>query len=244
MRDWSRQDNLFTFGSLFAGIGGFDLGLERAGMQCRWQVEIDPWARRVLAKHWPDVPKFGDIRELTGDELEPVDLICGGFPCQPFSLAGKGEAEADDRYLWPEALRLFRRLRPRYALLENVPGLLGRGLGRVLGDLAEIGCDAEWECIPACAVGAHHIRDRVWVCAYPKSAERGWASRESGYVGILGRAARVEHDIYLRSEPEVGRVAHGIPGRVDRLRGLGNAVVPQIPELLGRWILEAEAQRY
>jgi DNA (cytosine-5)-methyltransferase 1 len=157
-----------TFGSLFAGIGGMDLGLERAGMVCRWQVEIDDYCRRVLAKHWPDVPKYGDIREVTGGELERVDLICGGFPCQDISNAGKRAGIDGERSgLWSEYIRLVRVLRPRYVLVENVAALLGRGIDRVLGDLAASGYDAEWDCIPAAAVGAPHLRE-----AAPDTASR------------------------------------------------------------------------
>lgn len=153
-----------TFGSLFAGIGGFDLGLERAGWTCRWQVERDRFCLRVLAKHWPDVARYGgDIATVDPGGLEPVDLICGGFPCQPVSVAGKRLAQADERWLWPEFARFVRALRPRYVLVENVPGLLVRGLGDVVGDLAACGYDSEWDCIPAAAVGAPHIRDRVWI---------------------------------------------------------------------------------
>src|SRR5689334_3925575 len=143
-----------TFGSLFAGIGGLDLGLERAGWTCRWQVEIDAFCQRVLAKHWPDVPRYGDVRSLDAGALERVDLICGGFPCQPVSAAGTRLAEADERWLWPEYARVVGSLRPGLVLVENVPGLLVRGAGDVLGDLATLGYDAEWESIPAAALGA------------------------------------------------------------------------------------------
>src|SRR5262249_25050190 len=136
-------------------------------MTCRWQVEVDPYCLAVLRKHWPDVPKYGDIRALTGDELEPVDLICGGFPCQPVSLAGRRRGAADERWLWPEFARLLRVLRPRFALLENVPGLLaGGGMAEGRGDMAALGFDAEWDCIPAAAVGAPHLRYRVFIVAY------------------------------------------------------------------------------
>src|SRR5215472_15316574 len=184
------------FGSFFSGIEGLALGLERAGMRCRWQVEIDPYCLAVLRKHWPDVPKYGDIRTLTGDELEPVDLICGGFPCQPVSLAGRRRGAADERWLWPEFARLLRVLRPRFALLENVPGLLApvpvlefnpgpRIIGwkrppieEVLRDLATLGFDAEWDCIPAAAVGAPHLRYRVFIVAYAQCS--GWGTGRSG----------------------------------------------------------------
>jgi DNA (cytosine-5)-methyltransferase 1 len=156
-----------TFGSLFAGIGGIDLGLERAGWECRFQVEIDPYCQAVLAKHWPDVPRYGDITGVDWSGVEPVDLIAGGFPCQPFSVAGKQRRLEDDRWLWPEFQRAIRELRPRYVLVENVPGLLvGGGMDLVLGGLAELGYDTTWDSIPAAAVGAPHLRYRVWITAY------------------------------------------------------------------------------
>src|SRR5688572_14262480 len=127
------------FGSLFAGIGGIDLGLERAGMKCAWQVELDPFCRRVLAKHWPDVARYEDVREVGAHNLEPVDLIAGGFPCQDISNAGKRAGIDGERSgLWSEYARIVRELRPRYVLVENVTALLGRGIGRVLGDLAAL----------------------------------------------------------------------------------------------------------
>jgi len=301
-----------TFGSLFAGIGGFDLGLERAGMVCKWQVEIDPFCRKVLTKHWPHVPKYEDVREVGAHNLERVNLLCGGFPCQDISVAGKGAGIDGARSgLWAEYARLIGELRPRYALVENVPALLGRGLGRVLGDLAEIGYDAEWECLPASAFGAPHRRDRIWLIAYSNANRAGslfsqshgksaqgmdFSSRDdaaglrqdvadTNIQGLEGRVSasvperaaewpagqgsasvadtegesqrsRLRSDESTRQrrgrsgdcgseveqwrlEPNVGRVAHGVPARVDRLRGLGNAVVPQIAEWLGRRILEA-----
>lgn len=182
-----------TFGSLFAGIGGLDLGLERAGMVCKWQVEIDDYATRVLERHWPDVRRWRDVKTFPPDAdgercedtserqakmAEPssgnkstegwvVDLICGGFPCQDISYAGRGAGlEGDRSGLFFEALRVVRQLRPRYVLLENVAALLTRGLDRVHGELASIGYGSESHCIPAAAVGAPHIRDRVFVLAY------------------------------------------------------------------------------
>jgi DNA (cytosine-5)-methyltransferase 1 len=161
----AKVNNLeITFGSLFAGIGGFDLGFERAGMVCKWQVEINDYANRVLAKHWPHVHRERDIRTAGRHNLEPVDVICGGFPCQDISYAGQGAGLDGERSgLFFEAVRVVRELRPRIVVLENVAALLTRGLDRVLGTLAEIGYDAEWHCIPAAAVGAPHIRDRVFV---------------------------------------------------------------------------------
>jgi DNA (cytosine-5)-methyltransferase 1 len=265
-----------TFGSLFAGIGGFDLGLERAGMTCKWQVEIDDYANRVLAKHWPDVPRHGDVRTFpTADRDWSVDLICGGFPCQDISLAGKGAGLAGERSgLWYEFARIIRQIQPRWVIVENVRALTSRGLGTVLGDLADLGFDAEWHCIPACAVGAPHRRERLWVVAHSQSlgcpawggitsdeaeSTQWWRQSSGGdqdlaYADSSGRIEQwrpqpiqtqqpaAECGGWWSAEPAVGRVAHGVPARVDRLRGLGNAVVPQVVEVIGRAIIEAEAQ--
>lgn len=225
-----------TFGSLFAGIGGLDLGLERAGWECCWQVESDEWCRRVLGKHWPDVVRYGDIREV--DSLPPVDLICGGFPCQPISRAGKGLVQADQRWLWPEFHRIIRLVRPRFVLVENVQALLGRGFGDVLGDLAASGYDAEWDCLPAAAFGAPHLRDRVFLVAHASSPRLQGLGTERGLFQALSQGEVGGAD-WWATEPNVGRVADGIPHRVDRLRGLGNAVVPQVAEWIGRRLLDA-----
>ncbi len=163
------MDERPTFGSLFAGIGGIDLGLERAGWRGRWQVEYEPFCQRVLAKHWPDVTRYGDIHDVDWCEVEPVDLIAGGFPCQPVSVAGKRLGQDDVRWLWPEFARAIRALRPRYVLVENVPGLLVRGMGDVLGDLADLGYDADWDRVAASDVGAAHRRQRIWIVAHARS---------------------------------------------------------------------------
>ena len=234
-----------TFGSLFAGIGGFDLGFERAGMTCKWQVEIDDYANRVLAKHWPNVHRERDIRTAGRHNLEKVDVICGGFPCQDISYAGLGAGLDGERSgLFFEAIRVVRELRPRIVVLENVAALLTRGLDRVLGTLAEIGYDAEWHCIPAASVGAPHIRDRVFVIgAIGPNADSG--GQFHGKVEIKPAVCRInaqrkpEPVIWWRTEPDMGRVADGVPRRVDRLRGLGNAVVPQVAEWIGRRIVES-----
>lgn len=269
------------FGSLFAGIGGIDLGLERAGMKCAWQVEVDEFCRKVLAKHWPDVPRFEDVRECGAHNLEPVDLICGGFPCQDISNAGKRAGIDGERSgLWSEYARIVRELRPRYVLVENVAALLGRGLGTVLGDLAACGYDAEWDCIPAAAVGAPHLRDRIYLVAFPggercprwaaearrpawlgaqglrgsepdsalahsssdgleeqRVAVEGWelVADASGGRGLRENAGRAGH--WWSTEPDVGRVAYGLPPDVDRLAALGNAVVPQVAEFIGRRLM-------
>ena len=238
---------------LFAGIGGFTLGLERTGgFRTVAFCEIDKKAQLVLKKHWPDTPIFEDVSALNKDLIDatigvPVDVITGGFPCQDISLAGKGAGLAGERSgLWFQFHRLIKEIQPRYALIENVSALRSRGLDAVLWSLAEIGYDAEWHCIPAAAVGAPHRRDRVWIVAYPTSL----GSQGQGlFGGSLDPAAdthwqadRLVHRCEGNTgawnfEPNLGRVAHGVPNRVDRLEQLGNAVVPQIPQLLGEAIL-------
>ncbi len=344
---------MLTHGSLFAGIGGFDLGFERAGIRTIWQVEIDAYCRRLLAKNFPLAVRFDDIRTVCGIQhahpcpgrmrhLTWVDIISGGFPCQDISNAGKRAGIDGERSgLWSEFARIIRELRPRYVVVENVAALLGRGMERVLGDLAACGYDAEWQSIRASDVGAPHRRERIWIVAYPSGIssesrrrvgdmgsaeaegigeasqrERIWnaaddcgsdvpdtahAEVRTGHEEIRARtgtaipigpgnirpslayaqqsrlerysgdgaqraerpqpqrpisAPRVFHTTddsensdgirrgdsagQWRAEPDVGRVAHGISSRVDRLRGLGNAVVPQITEWIGRRIVEAK----
>jgi DNA (cytosine-5)-methyltransferase 1 len=233
-----------TFGSLFAGIGGFDIGFERAGMECRWQVENDPYCQRVLAKHWPDVRRHSDILTFPqGDASDwRVDCVVGGFPCQDISYAGNGAGLDGERSgLFYEAMRVVRTLEPKYVVLENVAALLTRGLPDVLGTLASLGFDAEWHCIPSAAIGAPHIRDRVFILAYtegsvadterPRLAQRQRSSGQRAH-------APATRDGWWATEPDVGRVANGVPSRVDRLRGLGNAVVPQVAEWIGRQIVD------
>ena len=315
---------------LFSGIGGFSLGLERTGgFETVAFCEIEAFPRKVLAKHWPDVPCYDDVRTLTAERLAAdgiaVDVICGGFPCQDISTAGKGAGLAGERSgLFYEIARLVGELAPRYVVLENVAALLGRGLGDVLGTLASLGYDAEWHCIPASYLGAPHRRDRIWIVAYPeggecrdvskdKRAPRGTVNTPLNAGGSCGGHDKPEHGAPLahpallqrdggelhrehregevselgtgsgavnvadtmrrgrqgqgqsvqpcnpapiiqgqaidafngcigdiwRIEPDVGRVANGVPDRAHRLKGLGNAVVPQIPELIGRAILAA-----
>jgi DNA (cytosine-5)-methyltransferase 1 len=227
-------------GSLFSGIGGFDLGLERAGMRTVWFCEQDEYCQRVLAKHWPGVPCYDDVRELR--EPEPIDVLCGGFPCQDLSVAGKGAGIDGERSgLWSEYARLIGQLRPRYVVVENVPALLARGMGRVLGDLAALGYDAEWDCLPASAFGAPHRRDRIWIVAYPEGAGR--ETRRADRMGAEEPAQRSTCSSGWATEPNVGRVANGVPNRLDRLRSLGNALVPQVAEWIGHRIMEYERDR-
>jgi DNA (cytosine-5)-methyltransferase 1 len=213
-------------------------------MEVKWQVEIDPFCRAVLAKHWPEVKRYEDVRTV-GSEIERVDVMCGGFPCQDVSVAGRGAGLAGARSgLWFQYLRLIRLLQPAYVLVENTPGLLTRGMGQVVGGLAESGYDAEWDCIPAADVGAHHLRERVWIVAYPHGSR---SQERQVLTGVPGSARRDDDgqdaalDIRRTAEPAVVRAFHGIPGRVDRVRGLGNAVVPQIAEWIGCRIIDAEA---
>lgn len=345
-----------TIGSMFSGIGGLELGLERTGgFETRWQCEINEYARKVLAKNWPGLPLYNDVKELyESEQPERVDVLCGGFPCQPFSTAGKRRGESDERFLWPEFIRIVREVRPRWVIAENVPGLLtidaGRVFGRILGDLASCGYDAEWDTISAASVGALHPRNRIFIIGhngnapgrYPFSEIGGTPGRTDAQPGgdrhVLADADRPESGIHpgaipetpgnvrgrapsdlssrcgqvladtdrprleeqwfrkptktkyssierssidvpdteergnvrgigqLRYagplelgrrdnglgtfrdavrewwaiEPGMGRVANGVPARVDRLRCLGNAVVPQCAEYVGNCILQRE----
>ncbi len=302
---------------LFSGIGGFSLGLERAGFETIAFCEIDPFCQKVLKKHWPDVPIYEDVRELTAERLEQdgiekPNVITGGYPCQPFSVAGKRQGEADDRHLWPEVARLIQEFNPDWFIGENVAGHITMGLDEVLSDLEGLGYAARPIVIPACAVDADHRRDRIWIVAHSKSIRHGKGRRSEDVLKAYGRSYRQVfikpgesgenvanskrmrelqqeggeqdqrrwagnssevlanangnnaqrqqprcHDSkngedqgerqtgfcggarHWEAEPAVGRVANGIPRRVDRLRALGNAVVPQIPEIIGRAIKEA-----
>ncbi len=371
---------------LFSGIGGFSLGLEMTGgFETVAFCEIEPFAQKVLRKHWPDVPIYDDVRSLDAARFGTVDCVTGGYPCQPFSLAGKRGGEKDDRHLWPEMHRLVASIRPRWVVAENVVGHIGMGLDQVLSDLEGEGYTCWPVVIPACAVDAPHRRDRVWIIAHTEqgssgrradkpvgrqegrtpvgrhsegdgrgdvphtaSARReegerrtvqaprdntrrgrperpgggdgsgavadadsqrepqpggpvsdigGWLGN-GGEQGVVADAdserrngcaakhrkngreksqgsgnAPAPHSNYVQgqqpggdapdngrgsgegqgsgisgstaptrwlSEPDVGRVAHGIPRRVDRLKGLGNAVVPQVVAMIGHAILEAE----
>ncbi len=235
-----------SFGSLFAGIGGFDLGFERAGMVCKWQVEIDDYANRVLAKHWPNVHRERDVREVGRHNLESVDVICGGFPCQDISYAGLGAGLDGERSgLFFEAIRVVRELRPRFVVLENVAALLTRGLDRVLGTLAQIGYDPEWHCVPSSALGALHHRDRAFIIAQVcsdarslrpqrqrKTTKKPWSWEQ------FERLVSAEQRLSVPAGTS-GGISDGVPNRVHRLRGLGNAVVPQVAEWIGRTIVEA-----
>lgn len=260
-----------TVGSLFSGIGGFELGFQMASprFKIKWQVEIDEYCRGILERHFPGVNRWGDVRTF---EPSPVDVVVGGFPCQDVSQAGRRVGiEGERSGLWSEFHRIIGDVRPRFVVVENVSGLLVRGLDRVLGDLAAIGYDAEWECVPAVAVGAPHIRDRVWIAAYPNAdggrfegitqrdspAEAGEQAQQRNDAGGLrddladaamrcqrqrgreqlaayGEACRRLY--WPKTESGVQRVADGVPNRVDRIKGCGNAIVPHVAAWIGERI--------
>jgi DNA (cytosine-5)-methyltransferase 1 len=258
-------------GSLFAGIGGFDLGFERAGIKTVWQVEIDGYCRGVLAKHFPSAQRFADIRECGAHNLSPVDILSGGFPCQDISNTGKRTGIDGERSgLWSEYARIVRELRPRYVVVENVAALLGRGMERVLGDLAACGYDAEWDCIPAASVGAPHIRERVWILAYSRPqprrtegrtdtirrfdvvlpegtrefSEAKWSENRELVALVPGIHPRSTEGWWF-AQSCVARSVNGIPRElVDARNGcIGNAIVPQIAEWIGKRIVEYESSQ-
>jgi DNA (cytosine-5)-methyltransferase 1 len=219
---------------LFSGIGGFSLGLERTGgFETVAFCEINERKRHVLRRHWPSTPIFADVASLRGVEVQGgADIIAGGFPCQDLSLAGRRAGLAGERSgLWSHYSRLIRELRPKFVIVENVAGLLVRGMDRVLGDLADGGYDAEWDCIPAAAVGAPHLRPRVWLLAYPS----GFRNETNNPV-CAGRSELVVRSRWP-TEPSAPRVDDGFPGWL--VGSAGDAVVPQIAELIGHAILES-----
>ena len=242
---------------LFSGIGGFSLGLERAGFQTVAFCEIEPFCQAVLKKHWPDIPIYEDIRTLTAERLAEdgigtIDVIAGGFPCQDISSAGnRAGIEGEQSGLWSEFARLICDLRPRYVIVENVADLLARGFGDVLGDLASSGYDAEWDCIPAATVGSPQLRDRLFIIAYPNESRRGRLEE----FHILPKAwkqtprRRDAYGLDLAESgpwsrlPDVLSVDYGVPGVVDRIGATGNSVLPQIPEIIGKAIMEYESHR-
>ena len=298
------QINELTHLDLFSGIGGFALAAKWNGFRTLAFCDNEPYAQAVLKKHWPDVPCHKDIREVRGDLYAGVTLLTGGFPCQPFSVAGKQRGKGDDRYLWPEMLRVIREARPAWIIGENVAGIVNLALDQVHTDLEAEGYEVESLIIPACGVDAPHRRDRVWIVAHSKGGERGRIQDKGGakgsqdcdqLSGITGglfgesRSSNVANpkgnrtqgrvfeprekrdkswkngnvvanaisqrrcgwntegqyaeDAWRSSghpwdnpggmatwlpEPDVGRVANGIPNRIHRLKGLGNAIVPQV----------------
>lgn len=233
---------------LFSGIGGFSLGLERSGyFETVAFCEIEEFPRKVLAKHWPEIPCYPDVRTIQDDMegFESAEAITAGFPCQDISFAGKGAGLAGERSgLWWQVRKTIRLVRPQIALLENVAALLNRGMGTVLGSLAKIGYDTEWHCIPASHVGLPHIRDRVWIIA------NDWQGRgQRVEPQAFQRLSRFPWSENVRSAQNwarrsdlfaswLCRAGDGISNRIHRTESLGNSVAHQIPELIGRAIGE------
>jgi len=233
---------------LFSGIGGFALGLNRAGFETVAFCEIDLFCQRVLKKHWPEVPIIEDVKDAEKfDAIGEVDIITGGYPCQPFSAAGLRRGHNDDRHLWPAMFEIIKRKRPAWVIGENVAGHISMGLDEVLTDLEAEGYQARAFVIPACAVNAAHRRDRLWIIANANdSGLQGICEKEIQGVQLLqGELAGSIEAIGIKpsaNEPFVSGVTHGFPGRVDRVKSLGNAVVPQIPEIIGKAIMQIERQ--
>ncbi len=228
---------------LFSGIGGFSLGLERTGrFKTTAFCEINPYCRKILKQHWPEIPVYEDI--TTARFEEPVELVTAGFPCQDISLAGKGAGLSGDRSgLYWNILRTLRMVGRKPLLLENVAGLLARGLCTVLGSMAQIGYDTEWNCIPASAIGAPHRRDRIWIVAYPDSIRPRWIGRqklteEKIIFERLPALLRCRKRQWSKlPTPRICRSNDGIPNRAHRIKALGNSIVPDIPELLGHALI-------
>ena len=314
---------------LFSGIGGFSLGLEATGgFETVAFCDIDKYSKKVLKKQWPNVKQYEDIKELNYERLKtdgigPIDIITGGYPCQPFSIAGRKKGEEDPRHLWPEYFRLIKELRPSWVIGENVSGHIKLGLDTVLENLESEGYSARTFSISASSVGAKHQRERIWIVANARqhggriepagnsegtgrgslettersadtdtisrssegeetlansvelglekhghsetteSIKRGETMADTNVEGRQGRIHRGQNKEWESQqryfgrnsaahgqqeqnwwdiEPELGRVAHGIPNRVDRLKGLGNSLVPQIPYFIAQSILQVEEQ--
>jgi DNA-cytosine methyltransferase len=239
-----------TVGSLFAGIGGFDLGFERAGFETVWQVEIDDYCRRVLERHFPRAERFGDIRGCGAHNLKPVDIICGGFPCQDISYAGPGGGLAGERSgLWYEFARVIRQMGPRVVVVENVTALLERGLESILGTLANLGFDAEWSSISACSMGATHMRRRLFIVAHANVFDgrpRVWNTNAQPFrpLQTIGdfTSARAGTKSRLANPSELYGGADGLAWGMERNHAIGNSVYPKISQWIAERIKESLSQ--
>lgn len=236
------------FGSLFSGIGGLDLGLERAGMECAWQVEIDDYCNKVLEKHWPTVPRYRDVREFPPRDFNAVELIALGFPCQDVSQCGLGAGLYGERSrLWFQGLRIIRIIRPKYVLIENVAALLVRGIDRVLCDLSASGFDAEWRVLSGCEFGAPQTRERLFIIAYPNAlyGSPRVGDFEIRQESVFSAGATKRDGFWIQAPDFFAGVDAGSSGEFYRQRAeaCGNTVLPQIAEWIGRRIMEAESCR-
>lgn len=235
-------------GSLFSGGGLGDFGFMAAGMEIAWQCEIDEYCQKILSLRYPESKKYRDIKTLKGADLEPVDILTGGFPCQDISGAGLKEGITGQRSgLWKEMLRIICEIRPRYIVVENVSALLIRGMGVVLGDLASVGYDSEWECFPASTLGSPHERERVWIVAYPHARNSpqnrlSWGTQE----GFASHRNYFENEIWNTSREKdalastFSGMANGLANRVDRGEICGNGQVPACTYVIGKMIMEVE----
>lgn len=238
-------------GSLFSGIGGFDWAAECAGIPTLWQVEINPFCRRVLEEHFPFAKRFEDIKSLNGGELDSVDIISGGFPCQPFSRARGARREGinDERYLWPEMERIVRKVRPSWVIVENVPGIDDQELvvDTISADMEAIGYQVGPALeIPAYCIGSPQMRERIWIVAHANRFRQQKRRR----IERLSRKERIETHTCMQNDwpprfgeiPGVPGMADGIPDRVDRVKAIGNSIVPHIAFEIFKTILFVEGQ--
>jgi DNA (cytosine-5)-methyltransferase 1 len=231
---------MYKIGSLFSGIGGFELGLERAlNATTAWQVEIDPYCRSILKKHWPSSKIYEDVKDVGAHNLEPVDIICGGFPCQDISTAGKQKGlKGEKSSLWFEMHRIISELRPQIAIIENTANIINRGGAELLCSLAQIGYAAEWITISARMFGAPHLRKRCFFVTYPYSIyaqiqAKGQLSTEQKSRSISEiRQIRLSREI----KPTICFNDNGVSNRISRLKAIGNSIVPQCSEYIGRCI--------
>tara|TARA_R110000824_G_scaffold395256_2_gene595761 strand:- start:774 stop:1505 length:732 start_codon:yes stop_codon:yes gene_type:complete len=234
-------------GSLFSGIGSLELGLERSipNSETVWQVEQDKFCQSILAKHWPDAQLYNDVCDVGVHNLEPVDLICGGFPCQDIAICGKqGGIYGERSGLWWEMQRIISELRPRVVVVENVPNLYVLGMREVLGSMAEIGYDAEWTTISAAQCGAPHKRNRVWIVAYPTGQrlprQRQCQPPINSKTYENWETSQFIHAVQIGAVPYMCRDHNGATNRVDKLKALGNSIVPQCSEWIGQQIINAK----
>lgn len=237
----------YRIGSLFAGIGGLELGLEWAGVgHTVWQVERDPWARSVLAKHWPAVPRYEDVRTVTAATVTPIEVLCGGFPCQDLSFAGKGAGLGGARSgLFFELMRIADELGPRFIVLENVSAILSRGLDVVLGRLAQSGYDAWWDCVPASACGAMHRRDRWFLVGYAERRAGGARSQlQSGPIETSQRASTENNGSQLKGRGAVVADTGGVRWGVSRTSTNTQDMGGTRSRLQGAWCAQAIRSRH